>query len=370
MDKIIQIQNTSQTFGSDEIFIIAEIGKNFIQTEDERSVSEYLHNAKELVLAARDAGVNAVKFQTHEVEDEVLNLNFTSPHFKAKDRYSWVTRNMIATPFEEFWKPLKAYCDELDILFHSTPMSRKAAIKLEGLSVPIWKIGSGDVQDYVTLNYLIRTGKPIIISTGMVSLAELDEVITYITKAGSPLVVLYCISKYPCPPELFNLGTIEYLIEKYPDVVIGFSDHSLTHDASLRAMKLGAKVIEKHFSFSRDFWGADHKVSLMPSEMKELVQNARSGTYRDIEIGTFYGTRDQELEGASNQFRPFFNKGLMAGQDIPAHTVLTEEMVYAMRPISLSGGLPSNKLNEVVGKRVGKDLKKFEPLSKELFLGN
>src|SRR3989344_8415835 len=102
----IPIPGTNKTFG-EGIFFIAEIGKNFIQTEGERPVAEYLQNAKELVLAAKEAGADAVKFQTHEIEDEQLNLNIVSPHFKSADRYSWVTRNMNATPLDEFWKPLK-----------------------------------------------------------------------------------------------------------------------------------------------------------------------------------------------------------------------------------------------------------------------
>src|SRR3989338_2766864 len=200
--------------GGNKVFVIAEIGKNFIQTEEEKSVAEYLANAKKLVDAAKNAGCDAVKFQTHEVEDEVLDIEFTSPHFKSKDRYSWVTRNMNATPLETFWKPIKAHCDKRGIIFFSTPMSRKAAQKLDKVGVPFWKVGSGDIFDYVLLDYLAETKKPIIFSTGMASLAELNRVIGYLSKKKVPLVVLYCISKYPAPKEYFNLGTIEYLKEK------------------------------------------------------------------------------------------------------------------------------------------------------------
>ena len=157
----IPIPGSKKVIG-EEVFFIAEIGKNFIETEEERPVADYLENAKKLVRAAKDAGADAVKFQTHEVEDEQLNINITSPHFKGADRYSWITRNMEATPLETFWKPLKKYCDEVGILFFSTPMSRKAAIKLEEVGVPLWKVGSGDVHDYVTLDFMFSTKKPII----------------------------------------------------------------------------------------------------------------------------------------------------------------------------------------------------------------
>lgn len=360
------IPGTHKILGDSDIFFIAEIGKNFIQTEDDRPVAEYLENAKKLVKAAKDAGADAAKFQTHEVEDEVLNIDFTSPHFKAKNRYSWVSRNMNATPFEEFWKPLKKYCDEIGILFFTSPMSRKAAQKIDSL-VPLWKVGSGDVEDHVMLNYLAATKKPIIISTGMVSLGELDAVVDYFADKNVPLTILYCVSQYPAPKEAFNLATIEELREKYPNAVIGFSDHSLTHDATLAALKMGAKVIEKHFSFSRELWGADHKASLTPGEFKEMVDLVRNGSHMSVDIGAMYGVQGKELEGATNQFRPYFNKALMIGVDLLAGTTLTEEMVFAMRPLKLAGGLPANKLSDIIGRRIAKNLKKYDPITDGIF---
>ena len=365
---IIKIPNLNKVFGDDKVFFIAEIGKNFIQTEEDRPVEEYLENAKKLVDAAVESGADAVKFQTHEVEDEQLNIDIVSPHFKGSDRYSWVTRNTKATPFEEFWKPLKTYCDNKGIIFFSTAMSRKAAEKLDKVGVPFWKVGSGDVQDYVMLDFMIETRKPIIISTGMVGLEELDEVINHITSKESPLAVLYCISQYPAPPEYFNLGTIEYLIEKYPNVVIGFSDHSLGNELSLTAVKLGAKIIEKHFSFSRELWGADHKVSMTPEEFKKMVEGVRSGKYQQINEKPYYGIKEKELEGVNNKFRPYFNKALMAGKNIMAGDVLTKDMVYAMRPKMYAGGLSAEKFCDVLGRKVKKDIKKYEPITGDILL--
>lgn len=354
-----------------DVFIIAEIGKNFIQTPEDPpagGVSVYLENAKELVKAAKDAGTDAVKFQTHEVEDEQLPINIVSPHFKGSDRYSWVKRNTEATPLETFWKPLKNYCDEIGITFFSTPMSRKAAEKLSRLGVKLWKVGSGDVTDYVALDHMIESGKPIIISSGMVSLSELDEIIRHISSKGkNELTVLYCISQYPAPKEYFNLGTIECLIEKYPTLRIGFSDHSLGYDVALAAVKLGAKVIEKHFSLSRDLWGSDHKVSMTPSEFREMANAIRNGSYKNIDASPFYGDKHKELEGAHNQFRPYFNKALMAGTEIPSGAVITKEMLYAMRPIMYAGGILAHRFYEVVGKRAKKNLKKYDPITEESF---
>lgn len=346
------------------IFVTAEIGKNFIQTQDERPVEEYLANAKKLVDEAVSAGADAVKFQTHEVEDEQLNIDITSPHFKGSDRYSWVTRNTVSTPVDFFWKPLKEYCDKKGIIFFSTPMSRKAAQKLEKVGVPVWKVGSGDVQDYAMLDFMIETGKPIIISTGMVGLQELHDVITYITGKGSPLVVMYCISKYPAPLESFNLGTIEHLKEKYPDVAIGFSDHSVgDYTIDLAAIKLGATVLEKHFSFSRDLWGADHKVSMTPDEMKAMITAIRNKEYEHIDASPYYGIKEKELEGANNIFRPYFNKSLMAGADIPAGAVITKDMIFAMRPKMYARGIAANRFYDVLGQKTKVALAKYDPIT-------
>ncbi len=255
-------------------FVVAEIGKNFIQTQEERPVEEYLENAKALARAAKDAGADAVKFQTHNVEDEQLNITVVSPHFKGADRYSWVTRNTNATPLEGFWRPLAAHCGELGILFHSTPMSRGAAKKLNELGVEFWKVGSGDILDFVTLDYLASTGKPIIISSGMSTLEELDQMMNFLKRRNAPVILLHCVSKYPCPPEELNLSTIGFLRERY-GIPVGFSDHSIGIDSALAGVALGAQVIEKHFSFARDLWGADHKVSMTPGELKALVAGIR-----------------------------------------------------------------------------------------------
>src|SRR3989344_2587794 len=209
-----------------KVLIIAEIGKNFIQTQEERPVSEYLKNARALVKAAKDAGADAVKFQTHSVEDEQLDITVISPHFKGADRYSWVTRNTNATPLNEFWKPLKRYCADIGILFHSTPMSRGAAKILNAVGVQFWKVGSGDILDFVTLGYLAATGKPIIVSSGMSTLEELDTTMSFLKRHNAPVIVLHCVSKYPCPPAELNLSTIGFLRDRYR-VPVGFSDHSI-----------------------------------------------------------------------------------------------------------------------------------------------
>lgn len=359
----------SKIIKKDTVFVIAEIGKNFIQTKESQSTETYLKNAKELIDSAVWAGAHAVKFQTHEVEDEQMNIPIMSPHFKGSDRYSWVKRNTEEAPIE-FFKQLKNYAEKKGIIFFSTPMSRLAAKKLEKIKVPIWKVGSGDVQDYVLLDYLTKTKKPIIISTGMVSHSELDGVVEYVTNSKSPLTILYCVSEYPCPSEFFNLSTISYFKEKYPNAIIGFSDHSVGDNTiPLAAVSMGAQVIEKHFSLSRDFWGSDHKASITPQEMKALIQSIRKKDYERINTKQFQGKKTKELNGAKNKFRPYFNKSLVAGMNIKAGTKITSNMVYAMRPRMYIKGFYSNLFHDIVGKKVRKDIKKFDPISEDnLFL--
>ncbi|MDO8500039.1 MAG: N-acetylneuraminate synthase family protein [bacterium] len=352
------------------VFVVAEIGKNFIQSAEERPVSEYLENAKALVKAAKEAGANAVKFQTHNVEDEQLNIEVVSPHFKGADRYSWVTRNTNATPFDAFWKPLKKYCADIGIIFHSTPMSRGAAKILDKLGVELWKVGSGDILDFALLDYLVLTKKPIVISSGMSTLEELDKTIGFLKQRSADIILLHCVSKYPCLPEDLSLGTIQFLKKRY-NVPVGFSDHSVGIDSSLAAVALGAKVIEKHFSFSRDLWGSDHKISMTPDELKTLVAGIR-----ELEINpqskTEYLAKDivkrgmgdgmKTLQDGEAVFRPYFRKSLMAGADIPVGAVISSEMLYAMRPQAYAGGIPSEEYENVLGKTVKKNLKKYDPI--------
>lgn len=353
--------------------VIAEIGKGFIQSQDDRSVGEYLENAKALARAAKESGADVVKFQTHTVEDEQLDIAVTSPHFVGSDRYSWVRRNTDATPVDGFWTPLKAYCDELGMPFFSTPMSRGAAQLLTQVGVELWKVGSGDILDFVLLDYIAGTGKPVIISSGMSTLEELDSAVEFLKGRNVRLSLLHCVSKYPCPPEELNLSSIQFLKERY-GVPVGFSDHSIGIESSLAAVALGATIIEKHFSFDRTLWGSDHKVSMLPEEMRAMVDAIRrlerdpqsaQELLQKPEIALTLGVPGKVLQEDEAVFRPYFRKSLMAASDIPEGTLITKSFVYAMRPQQFAGGLPSEKYEHVVGKKTTRALKKYDPISEE-----
>lgn len=354
------------------VVIVAEIGKNFIQTEDERPVSEYLENAKALARAAKDIGADVVKFQTHNVEDEVLNMEFDSPHFKGKSRYQWVSRNERSTPLEDFWKPFKAYCDEIGIVFFSTPMSRGAAIKLQKLDMPFWKVASSDILDFVMLDFMAGTGKTIIIPTGMSTLDDVDQSLEFLRRRNANFILMHAISRYPYPAEDSNLLTIPFFQKRYPDVTIGFSQNSPWVDPAIAAVALGARVVEQHFTFDRGLWGPDHKVSMTPDEFSKMVQGIRdiendaekrARIAADPAMQKYMGTENKFLHEGEIPFRSIFRKSLIAGCDIPEGAVITSDMIYAMRPQKFAGGLPSEKYEEVVGKTAEHTIPKFSPFT-------
>jgi sialic acid synthase SpsE len=353
------------------VLIIAEIGKNFIQSEDERSIEEYLHNACALVDEAVASGAGAVKFQTHNYEDEQMSVKIVSPHFKGSDRYNWVKRNSLATSIDGFWRPLKEYCESKGVIFFSTPMSRGAAMILDELGVNLWKVGSGDILDFVMLDYLRRSGKPIIISSGMSTLEETEKALNFLRAKNERVALLHCVSKYPCPPEDLNLSTVEFYRERF-NLPIGFSDHSLSTDTSVLAVAMGAKIIEKHFSLSRTLWGSDHKVSLLPEEMKDMVekinrlqqdQKYRESVLKDESTKKYYGIKGKIILDDEAAFRPIFRKSLVAARDIKKGEEIKPEMLYAMRPQQYVPGLPSERYEDVLGKFAAVDVHKLSPIS-------
>lgn len=359
-------------FIKDKTFVVAEVGKGFIQTEEDQPVETYLKNAKELARLAKEAGADAVKFQTHTVEDEQTDINVVAPHFKGADRYNWVKRNTLATPVW-FWRELKKYCNDIGVLFFSTPMSRGAAQLLSEVGVDLWKVGSGDMLDFVMLDYLAATKKPIIISAGMSTLEEVDLAADFLKKRNADFVLMYCVSKYPCPAEEFQLQTINFFKQRY-NVPVGFSDHSLGIDSALASAALGAQVIEKHFSLNRDLWGSDHKVAMTPPELAALVRGVReleSSPAKKEEylakdtVKAGLGESIKILQEGEAQFRPFFRKTLVALKDIPVGSKVTSDMIGAMRPQAHLAGLPSEKYEDILGKTSKTVIVKYQPISSE-----
>ncbi len=316
-------------------FIIAEAGKNFVISEEEESLPMLLLRAKELALEAKRVGASAVKFQCHVIDDEILPETYiTSPHFDLVDRYTWVKRNTY--PLAEFWKPLKEYCDRIGILFFATPMSLKAAELLNKLGVELWKIGSGDISDFVLLDYVRKTKKPIIISSGMHSLEELQAAYDFIYAKNKKICVLHCVSKYPCTMYDLNLEVLKDYAKRFYPSPVGLSDHSLSLGVAGIAQKyFGAKIIEKHFTIHREAWGSDHKVSLEPYEFNKMIHEPPLELSEDI-IKKIAGIGDKHILSDEMGVRKAFKKKLVAARDMEGGHKIVPKDLMAVRGIELA----------------------------------
>lgn len=355
------------------VVIVAEIGKNFIQGAEERPPAEHLENAKRLASAAKDAGADAVKFQTHHAEDEVLNIDFDSPHFKGERRYDWVSRNERATPPDAFWKPLKKYCDDIGIVFFSTPMSRGAAQILQEIDTPFWKVASSDILDFVMLDFMAATAKTIIIPTGMSTIDDIDRSLDFLQRRYASVALMHAISRYPYPPEDSNLLTICFLQKRFPGIPVGFSQNSPWVEPAVMAVALGACMVEQHFTFSRNLWGPDHKVSMTPDEFAGMAAGIRAverdgeeraGVLADPAMQKYMGREEKFLQEGEMPFRGIFRKALMASRAVSAGVALAPDDIYAMRPQQFAGGLPSECYEGVIGKITTRALKKFDPITR------
>ena len=337
--------------------VIAEIGKNFVNQEEPQPLPVLLANAKHLIDEAVKAKVDTVKFQVHNVSDEIVpDIKIRAPHFD-QDRYEWVKRNTYPV---EFWHELNQYCREVGVDFLATPMSRGAAEILDEVGVDRWKIGSADITDFVLLDYVRDTGKPVILSSGMSTLEELKTAYDYVAEKVVDITILHCVSMYPCPVEKLNLATIWFLKVQFPQAKIGFSDHSVGIEGPLMALSLGAEVIEKHFTLDRKSWGPDHKVSLEPEELRELMARVRD---RDWIRSTdeALGTETKFLRQEESQYRPSFRKGLYCARDIESTELWHPDMMVALRP-KLPNARPASEYPDFLGKFTGTTYKQNDPV--------
>lgn len=339
--------------------IIAEIGKNFVVTQEPEPLDVLLARAKKLIHAAKQSGCNVAKFQVHNVDDEIHpEARVVSPHFD-HDRYEWVKRNTYPV---DFWWQIKEYCREVSIDFLATPMSRGAAelLREEAGDVDSWKIGSGDILDFVMLDYARDTGKPVILSSGMSSFEELMKSYRYVAEKVREVTIMNCVSMYPCPLAELNLNTIPFLKKRFPKASIGFSDHSLGIEGSLMAASMGVSVIEKHFTFDRNAWGPDHKVSLLPQEMKELVNRIGSGDLLEP-TSEALGVPTKFIQQEEMKFRPVFRKGLYAFRAIQEGEIFEPDIICALRP-KLPNAKPSEEYPALLGTTTQKSYEKYQPL--------
>lgn len=332
-------------------FIIAEMSGNHNQS---------LERALEIVEAVAKSGAQALKIQTYTPDTMTLDLDEREFHI-SDPKSLWAGTSLYKlyrdayTPWE-WHKAIFERARELGIIAFSTPFDDTAVDFLEGLDVPCYKIASFENTDLPLIRRVAVTGKPLIISTGMATVAELDETVRVAREAGcNDLILLKCTSTYPATPENTHILTIPHLRELF-DCEVGLSDHTMGVGVSVASVALGATVIEKHFTLKRADGGVDSAFSMEPAEMAQLVVETERAWQALGQVS--YGPT--EAEKKSLQYR----RSLYVVRDLKAGDVLTSENVRAIRP---GLGLPIKYLDHVLGKTVKQDVKRGTALDWRLF---
>lgn len=314
-------------------FIIAEAGVNH---------NGNVEMAKQLVDVAAEAGADAAKFQTFKAE-RVVSARAPKAKYQlettgAGESQLEMVRRLELSP--DAHCELSAYCRERGVLFMSTPFDEESVDLLDELRVPVFKIGSGEINNWPFLEYIARKGKPIILSTGMSYLSEVDEAVRVIRDVGcDQLVLLHCISNYPADPTDANLRAMQTMATAL-QVPVGYSDHTPGIEVALAAVALGACVIEKHFTLDKNLPGPDHRASLEPHELMALVHGIRI-----VEAALGHGYKRPAASEANTA--AVARRSLVAARDIPAGAILTEEMVAIKRP---GTGLPPTMYPYLIGR--------------------
>ena len=331
------------------IYIIAEMSANHGQSYDE---------AVKIIHAAKEAGADAIKLQTYTPDTMTIDCN--NEYFRVGKGTIWEGRNLYDlykeayTPWE--WQPkLKEIANNLGMDLFSTPFDDTAVEFLEKMGVPAYKIASFELVDIPLIQRVAKTGKPIIMSTGMATLAEIDEAVQTARDAGcKELALLKCTSGYPADPEEMNLRTIPHMAEAF-SLPVGLSDHTLSIAVPVAAVALGACIVEKHFTLSRAVPGPDSAFSLEPHEFKAMVEAIRA-TEKALGAVNYAVT---EKEAASQVFK----RSIFIVKDIKAKEILTKTNIRCIRP---GNGLAPKYYECLLGRTIKYDVKKGTPTSWEL----
>ncbi len=328
-------------------FVVAEMSGNHNQS---------LERALEIVEAAAKAGAHGLKLQTYTPDTMTLDLDEGDFHISDPNSL-WAGTSLYKlygeahTPWE-WHEPIFKRCRELGLEVFSTPFDETAVDFLEALNVPCYKIASFENTDLPLIRKVVATGKPVIISTGMASIAELDETVRAARLAGcKELILLKCTSTYPATPENTNVRTVPHLRDLF-NVQVGLSDHTMGVGASVAAVALGAVMVEKHFTLARADGGVDSTFSLEPEEMRQLVIETERAWQSLGRIS--YGASEAEKKSM------VFRRSLYVVKDMQAGETFSAENVRAIRP---GFGLPPKYLETVIGKHARTALKRGTALS-------
>src|SRR3989344_460482 len=348
-------------------FIIAEAGVNH---------NGDINLAKQLIIEAAKARADAVKFQTFKAEQVTTKHSPTAAYQKKNvgEDNQWA----LLRPLElgEYAYPeLIAECQKNKILFMSTPHGHIASAEFLKNKVNVWKVGSGDLTNLPFLKHLGESGKPIILSTGMATIAEIKEAVATIETTGNKqLIILQCTTNYPCPDEEANVAAMNDIQNHFPDYPVGFSDHTLGIDACILAAAMGATVLEKHFTLDRKMPGPDQQNSLEPNELKQLVDQVRKIQHMTKEekqtlidqmprAKTLLGSDKKAPLTSELVIAEMARKAVIAATDIPAGATITAEMLTIKRPAK--DGLPPQMLSEIIGKTAKRNIEADTQLKPE-----
>jgi N-acetylneuraminate synthase len=314
-----------------------------------------LGTAHAFIDAVAAAGADAVKFQTHLAAAESTPGEPWRVRFSPQDasRYDYWKRMEFTA---EQWQGLAHHAAERGLLFLSSPFSVEAAQMLDRLGMAAWKVASGEVSNPLLLDFLLETGRPVLLSTGMSPLAEIDEAVRRVRERGAPLAVLQCTTAYPCPPEKIGLNLIPFFRDRY-QCAVGLSDHSGTIYPGLAAVTLGAEVVEVHVTLSREAFGPDVPASLTTAELRQLVEGARF-----LERSLAHPVDKDGMAVEMEPLRRTFTKSVVARADLAAGTVLTAEHLAVKKP---GGGIPAARLPELLGRRLRAGVRQDELLRVE-----
>ncbi|MEM6262841.1 MAG: N-acetylneuraminate synthase [Bacteroidota bacterium] len=349
----IQLPSGHRIEKNGPVFIIAEAGVNHNGSMD---------LARQLIDVAASSGVDAVKFQTFQAE-KLVTRNARQASYqtentgKSESQFDMLKR--LELSFDHF-RELKAYTEEKGLVFISTPFDEEAIDFLDSIEVELFKAGSGDLTNIPYLKRMAAKGRPTIISTGMALPKEVEEAVSSILSQGlEDLVVLQCTSSYPCPPEAVNLRAMHEL-EELTACLIGYSDHTAGILAPTAAAAMGATVIEKHFTLDRALPGPDHKASLEPEELTEMVKQVRLVT-------TMRGDGKKRREPIEEDVAKVARKSVVTTRAIAAGVLITPEMLTTMRP---GTGLPPKYLDLLVGRTTSRHLEAHQPVIPEDIRGD
>jgi sialic acid synthase SpsE len=308
------------------VFIIAEACDNHLGD---------LGRAKEMARLARLSGADAVKYQHHLPDEEMLPAVPVSDNFE-EPLYEFLQKNALRL---EDHAELMAWCGELGIIYMCTPFSYRAAVELAELGIESFKIGSGELTDIPSLLRIAGLGRPMLLSTGMATFDEIDATVTALRGTGATFGLMNCVSEYPPVYEDMNLGVIPQLRERYPDLVIGHSDHTPDLYTSFAAVALGAQLVEKHIILDKRQPGPDQAVSIDMPELSELVDGIRKV---EVALGS-----EKEVHGRERPIREWAHRSVVSLRTLAAGDVIGEEDVWTKRP---GTGIPARDLPLVLGR--------------------